>query len=114
MIDELTVKSFDSPDETLTFDNGRSECLQMGGRTFWLSTVEPGWTFSRDNAPNLETESCPAPHRLYMVSGQMTVEMDDRTSKTLTEGDVALIPPGHDAWVEGDEQAVFFEEELEM
>lgn len=112
MKDELTVKSFDSPDETLTFDNGRSECVQLGERTFWLTTVEPGWVFSTDNAPDMGTDSCPAPHRLYMLSGQMTVEMDDGASETLTEGDVSLIPPGHDAWVDGDEQVVFFEEEM--
>ncbi|MHC3437262.1 cupin domain-containing protein [Natrialbaceae archaeon A-gly3] len=114
MVDELTAKSFNSPDETIEFANGRSERVQIGERTFWLSTVEPGWQFSRDNAPDLGTESCPSPHRLYMLSGQMTIEMDDGTRQTLTQGDVALIPPGHDAWTEGDEQAVFFEEELEM
>ena len=113
MVEELTVKSFDSPDETVSFDNGKSECVRLGERTFWLSTVEPGWVFSRDNAPELETDSCPMPHRLYMLSGRMTVEMDDGTSETLTQGEVALIPPGHDAWVDGDERAVFFEEALE-
>lgn len=43
----------------------------------------------------------------------MTVETDDGTRKTLEQGDVALIPSGHDAWVDGDERAVFFEETLE-
>ena len=113
MVDELMVKSFETPDETVSFENGRSERVQLDGRTFWLTTVEPGWLFSRDNAPALGTETCPVPHRLYVVAGRMTVELDDGTRETLSADDVALIPPGHDAWVGGDEPAVFFEEELE-
>ena len=44
-----------------------------------------------------------------MVSGQMTVEMDDGTQETLSKGDVSVIPPGHEASVEGDERAVFLD-----
>ncbi|MDG5821269.1 cupin domain-containing protein [Natronococcus sp. A-GB7] len=112
MVEEFTVKSFGAPDETVSFDNGRAERVELGGRTFWRSTVEPGWLFSRDNASELGTDRCPNPHRLYMLAGRMTVETDDGTRKTLEQGDVALIPPGHDAWVDGDERAVFFEETL--
>jgi hypothetical protein len=112
MVGELTVKSFDDPDETVSFDNGRAERVELGGRTFWRSTVEPGWRFSRDNGPELKTDRCPSPHRLYVVAGRVGIEMDDGARKTLEQGDVALIPPGHDAWVDGDERAVFFEETL--
>lgn len=112
MSEEILVKSFDSPDETIAFDNGRSDAVRVGDGTFWLTTVEPGWRFATDNAPDLGTEHCPVPHRLYMLSGRMTVELDDGARETLRGGDVAVIPPGHDAWVEGDEPAVFFEEEI--
>lgn len=44
-----------------------------------------------------------------MLSGKMTVEMDDGMAKTLEPGDVAIIPPGHDAWTEGTEEAVFLD-----
>lgn len=109
MMDELVVKSLESPDETATFDNGRLENTEVGDVTFMLGTVEPGWVWSRDNGPAMGTESCPLSHRVYMVSGRMTVEMDDGTRRTLTRGDVSVIPPGHDAWTEGDEQAVFLD-----
>jgi hypothetical protein len=112
MIEELQVKSFESPDETITFDNGQAESVQFGDGTFWRYRLDPGWKFSRDNAPELGTENCPSPHRWYMLGGKMTVEMDDGTRETLEEGDVALIPPGHDAWTEGDEQVIAFEEEV--
>lgn len=109
MDDELTVKSLDSPDETATFDNGRLENTRLAELTFVVGTVEPGWIWSRDNGPAMETESCPLAHRVYMAAGRMTVEMDDGTRETLKRGDVAVIPPGHDAWTEGDEQAVFID-----
>jgi quercetin dioxygenase-like cupin family protein len=44
-----------------------------------------------------------------MLSGEMTVEMDDGTRETLRAGDVSVIPPGRDAWTEGDKRAVFLD-----
>jgi uncharacterized cupin superfamily protein len=37
------------------------------------------------------------------VSGRLHVESDDGTAIDLAAGDVFDIPPGHDAWVVGDE-----------
>ena len=36
----------------------------------------------------------------------MTTRMDDGTERTSKAGDVLNIPPGHDAWVVGDEPCV--------
>jgi quercetin dioxygenase-like cupin family protein len=36
----------------------------------------------------------------------MVVRMDDGTEKEIGPGDVLVIPPGHDAWVVGDEPCV--------
>jgi quercetin dioxygenase-like cupin family protein len=52
------------------------------------------------------TDSCQVPHTLYQVSGVMRVRMDDGMEITIRPGDVANIPPGHDAWVEGDQPAI--------
>lgn len=35
--------------------------------------------------------------------------MDDGTEYTLNAGDAATIPPGHDAWVVGDDTCVFID-----
>ena len=109
MSEQLTVGSLESPDETVTFDNGRLDTTQIDDVTFMMGTVEPGWVWSRDNGPAMGTESCPLTHHVYMVSGKMTVEMEDGTAETLEKGDVAVIPPGHDAWTEGDKEAVFLD-----
>jgi quercetin dioxygenase-like cupin family protein len=45
-------------------------------------------------------------HKQYVVSGRLRVEFDDGTREELTAGQVALVPPGHDAVVLGDEPCV--------
>ena len=42
----------------------------------------------------------------YMISGQMTVRMDDGEELTYGPGDFMIAPPGHDAWIVGDEACV--------
>jgi hypothetical protein len=36
----------------------------------------------------------------------LKIVMDDSTEKECRTGDVSLLPPGHDAWVVGDEPVV--------
>jgi uncharacterized cupin superfamily protein len=37
----------------------------------------------------------------------MKVVMDDGTEAEASAGDAAVIPPGHDAWIDGDEPCVW-------
>jgi quercetin dioxygenase-like cupin family protein len=39
----------------------------------------------------------------YAVSGRIKVQMKDGTMKTISAGESYTIPPGHDAWVDGNE-----------
>lgn len=45
-------------------------------------------------------------HLVYVISGNLTVAMDDGTEGEMGAGDVARIEPGHDAWVSGDEACI--------
>ena len=45
-------------------------------------------------------------HLQYHVSGRIRVRMDDRSEDEFRPGEVSLLPPGHDAWVVGDEPVV--------
>jgi quercetin dioxygenase-like cupin family protein len=92
-----------------TFEKATVDVAELDGVTFTRITVDPGWVWSDHYGAVIGAESCPQRHRLFMVSGEMTVEMDDGTRKTLRGGDVSVIPPGHDAWTVGDEQAVFLD-----
>ena len=56
--------------------------------------------------PIAQTNSCQAAHYGYQVSGTLVTRMDDGTERTSKAGDVLNIPPGHDAWVVGNEPVV--------
>ena len=103
----LEVKSFSSPDEVRPFvDKGQGAVVKVGDHPVMYATFEPGWRWSEHVKPLANTDSCEANHLLYCISGRMGVAMDDGTESEIGPGDVAMIPPGHDAWVVGDEPCV--------
>jgi mannose-6-phosphate isomerase-like protein (cupin superfamily) len=103
---ELEVKSFSTPDEVRTFDKGKLELIKVGGAMIGRATFQPGWKWSESIKPIAKTESCQAPHFQYQVSGTLRVKMDDGTERDVKAGEIALIPPGHDGWVVGNEPVV--------
>lgn len=105
---QVEVKSFDAPDETRRFEgNGHADVLNIGDRVVGRGTFEPGWRWSENIKPIAGTDSCQVSHLGYCISGRMKVMMDDGTERVLEPGQVAAIPPGHDAEVVGDEPCVF-------
>jgi quercetin dioxygenase-like cupin family protein len=56
--------------------------------------------------PIAGTDLCEAPHLGYFVSGRMKAVMDDGQELEFGPGDVMWLPPGHDAWILGDEPCV--------
>ena len=56
--------------------------------------------------PLVKTNSCQAPHTQYMISGRLKVVMDDGTEEEFGPGDIAVVPPGHNAWVIGNEPVI--------
>jgi hypothetical protein len=96
-------KSLDHPDGTREYPN-RTDCLvTVGATTVARADMRPGWRWTNDVRPIAGTTSCQTAHTGYIVSGQLHVESDDGTTIDLAAGDVFDIPPGHDAWVVGDE-----------
>jgi hypothetical protein len=102
----LTRKSFTTPDEIRPFEaRGHLEVIDLDGiigRAFF----EPGWRWSNDVKPIAGTDSCMAAHVGYIVSGSMRVVMDDGDAADFGPGDLMSCPPGHDAWVLGEETCV--------
>ena len=45
----------------------------------------------------------------YIISGRMKVRMDDGTEFEGRPGDTAVIPPGHNAWVVGNEPCIMID-----
>lgn len=100
------MKNFAVPDEVRKFPLGRLELVEVGGKTVGRGTFQPGWHWADSVKPIAKTESCEAPHYQYQVSGVMRVRMDDGTEFDTKAGDVCMLPPGHDAWVVGNEPVV--------
>ena len=48
-------------------------------------------------ANSQKTNSCKAPHTMYIISGKMKVVMDDGTEAESGPGEAVIIPPGHNA-----------------
>lgn len=106
VMERFALKNMDNPDEVRAFDKGRLELVNVAGRTVGRAVFQPGWKWSAHVKPIARTQSCEAPHFGYQVSGRMQVVMDDGTEFVAKAGDVMNIPPGHDAWVVGDEPVV--------
>lgn len=100
------MKNFAVPDEVRKFPLGRLELVEVGGKTVGRGTFQPGWHWADSVKPIAKTESCEAPHYQYQVSGVMRVRMNDGTEFDTKAGDVCMLPPGHDAWVVGNEPVV--------
>ncbi len=106
---KMQKKSLDSPDETRTFEKGKVELVNLKTVTIGRSVFEPGWSWDKCVKPIVKTNSCEAPHTSVIISGRLKVRMDDGTEAEGGPGDVAVIPPGHNAWVIGDEPCVMLD-----
>src|SRR6202011_5254802 len=102
----MEKKNLSQPDEARAFPQGCLELVTLGGITFGRATFQPGWKWSTSVKPLVQTRSCEVPHLQYHVSGRLRVVMDDGTEEEFGPGDVSLLPPGHDAWVVGNEPVV--------
>ena len=103
---KMESKSFNKPDEVRSFDKGKVELVNLGEATVGRATFEPGWRWSTCVKPLANTKSCEAAHFHYQISGTMRIRMDDGTEMECKAGDVVIVPPGHDAWVVGNEPVI--------
>jgi mannose-6-phosphate isomerase-like protein (cupin superfamily) len=102
-VTKFASKSHDSPVEVRAPNKTRVEVVRLPGYTIGRMNLEPGWKWSECIKPVVKTDSCQNSHVGYVVSGRLTVKMNDGTQKTFEPGTSYAIPPGHDAWVESDE-----------
>ena len=102
-------RDFSAPDETRTPDKTTVELVNLAGGQIGRYTFQPGWRWSECIKPVVKTDYCQLSHVGHVVSGNLTVRMRDGSEKTIHAGDSYTIPPGHDAWVEGNEPFVGLE-----
>lgn len=99
----LQRRRFSEPSDVRTIPRGRIEVVELDDTVVGRMTYEPGWRWSVDVRPIAGTDSCQFHHLGVTISGTVRVQMSDGTELEIGPGDVFEIPPGHDAWVVGDE-----------
>jgi class 3 adenylate cyclase len=95
--------NFDEPGQTRRFPHGFGQMAEVGPLAIGRGVLEPGWRWSVDIKPLAGTPSCEIHHLQVLLGGRFGVEMNDGETAEFKPGDVFEIPPGHDAWVVGDE-----------
>lgn len=99
-------KNFSAPDEVREFPKGKLEIVHIGNTSMGRATFEKDWKWSECVKPIAQTGSCMAPHVGYVISGRIKAVMDGGEAFECSAGDALSLPPGHDAWVVGNEPCV--------
>lgn len=99
----LQRKSFATPDEVRSFPSGRVDVVRLDDVAIGRFLLRPGWRWSKDVKPVVQTPSCQNWHIGYAISGSLHVIMDDGKELVIHGGDAYEIPPGHEVVVIGDE-----------
>ena len=108
-MEKAEKESFERPAATREFPLGRLDLVTLSGTQVGRVTFEPGWRWTTAIGPFAETKTCQVRHFFYYLAGTLRVRMDDGTEFDCRAGDLAVLPPGHDAWVVGDEPVVVLE-----
>jgi class 3 adenylate cyclase len=105
----IEAKDFASPDESVTFDHGRVDLVNIGALPIGREVLEPGFRWSTHVQPIVGTDWCEFHHVTYLLSGRFHIAMRDGESRELTAGQAMDVAPGHDAWVVGNEPVVLID-----
>jgi mannose-6-phosphate isomerase-like protein (cupin superfamily) len=103
---KLAKKNLASPDVVRRCGHGKLELATLEDISLARVILQPGWKWSESIRPMVNTESCTVHHTQYVISGRLKIVMNDGSQMDLEPGDFASIPPGHDAWVIGNEPFV--------
>jgi quercetin dioxygenase-like cupin family protein len=102
--------NFSHPTRTVDLSGkGTVDVLAMSDMTVNRMTFQPGWRWTTHAAPVMGSPTCQTFHHGFVTSGRITVRMNDGAEEEFGAGDVWIVPPGHDAWVVGDEPVVVLE-----
>jgi class 3 adenylate cyclase len=102
----LQRRRFPESQDVRVTPRGRVEIVELDDRVVARIQWEPGWRWSVDVKPIAGTQTCQSHHVGISISGRLRVQMADGVELEIGPGDVFEIPPGHDAWVVGDEPCV--------
>jgi class 3 adenylate cyclase/mannose-6-phosphate isomerase-like protein (cupin superfamily) len=99
----LQRQRFEESDDVRVLEHGTIAMVELGDHIVAHMALKPGWRWSQDLKPIVGTQSCQSHHLAFALSGRLRVQMTDGIEMEVGPGEVYEIPPGHDAWVVGDE-----------
>jgi class 3 adenylate cyclase len=99
----LQRRRFSEATDVRRFPHGQVEVVEMDDNIVGRMTYEPGWQWSVDVKPIAGSDSCQFHHLGFTVSGRLRVQMADGAELETGPNEVFEFPPGHDAWVVGNE-----------
>jgi class 3 adenylate cyclase len=99
----LQRRRFSEATDVRRFPHGHIDVVEMDDNVVGRMTYEPGWRWSVDVKPIAGGEACQFHHLGFTVSGRLRVQMADGAELETGPNEVFEFPPGHDAWVVGDE-----------
>jgi class 3 adenylate cyclase len=99
-------KSLDEPDYSAEYGAAVEDVVAIGDFTVGRLVQQPGFGWRTHIQPLVGGEWCVARHVGVILAGHLRVVLHDGTTIDLRANDVFEIPPGHDAWVVGDEPVV--------
>jgi len=99
----LRRKPLSEPDEVRPYEKGMTEVYELDEMVIGRMTMEAGWVWDDDVKPLAGTEACQYHHLGVATSGILRVVMEDGTTADIGPNEAFEIPPGHHAWVIGDD-----------
>jgi class 3 adenylate cyclase len=91
------------------FPHGSGEAVRVGPLAIGRAHLGPGWRWSTSIKPIVGSEWCETHHLHILLTGRFAARMSDGEAAEFAPGDVFEIPPGHDAWVVGDEEVTILD-----
>ncbi|MBA2381525.1 MAG: hypothetical protein H0V73_05370 [Chloroflexi bacterium] len=105
----LQRRRFSDSTDVRRFPLGTAEVVELGDLVIGRLEYQPGWRWVTEVKPVAGTEWCEHHHVLLSVSGRLRMQLADGAELETGPGEVAEIPPGHDAWVVGDAPWIGFD-----
>ncbi len=102
----LQRRKFEDTKDVRVTGRGKVEVVELDDRVVAKITWQPGWRWSVDVKPIVGTQLCQSHHVGLALKGKLRVQMADGIELEIAAAEVFEIPPGHDAWVIGDEPFV--------
>jgi hypothetical protein len=93
--------------------NVRLDIVRTGQARVKRAIYPPGFRWSTDMRPVVDTDLCQHAHVGFLAHGQVHIQYGDGCVEQFVAPAVLAIAPGHDGWVVGTEPAVLIEFDFE-